>query len=50
MRIRPELLAAVECLAAAERRSVNAQIETLLREARHRRGVGVRAPRSNEEL
>jgi len=50
MRVRPEVLAAVERLAAAELRSVNAQIETLLREALARRGVGLRAPRSNEEL
>jgi len=50
MRVRPEVLTAVERLAAAELRSVNAQIETLLREALARRGVGVRAPRSNEEL
>jgi hypothetical protein len=32
-------MAAVEKLAAAELRSVNAQVETLLREALHRRGV-----------
>jgi len=32
-------MAAVEKLAAAELRSVNAQIETLLREALHRRGL-----------
>lgn len=50
MRVRPEVLTAVERLAAAELRSVNAQIETLLREALARRGVGVRTPRSNEEL
>ncbi len=33
MRVRPEVLAAVEHLAAAELRSVNAQVEMLLREA-----------------
>lgn len=32
-------MAAVEKLAAAELRSVNAQIETLLREALHGRGL-----------
>jgi hypothetical protein len=39
MRASPGVLAAVEKLAAAELRSVNAQVEILLREALHRRGV-----------
>ncbi|MDI6623406.1 MAG: hypothetical protein QME55_01640 [Brevundimonas sp.] len=39
MRASPGLMAAVERLAAAELRSVNAQVETLLREALARRGV-----------
>jgi len=39
MRVRPEVLAAVEHLAAAELRSVNAQVEMLLREALARRGA-----------
>jgi hypothetical protein len=39
MRASPALMAAVEKLAAAELRSVNAQVEVLLREALHRRGV-----------
>ncbi|HVL41426.1 MAG TPA: hypothetical protein VM348_04655 [Brevundimonas sp.] len=39
MRTSPGVMAAVERLAAAELRSVNAQVETLLREALHRRGV-----------
>ena len=39
MRASPGVMAVVERLAAAELRSVNAQIETLLREALHRRGV-----------
>jgi hypothetical protein len=39
MRVRPEVLAAVEQLAAAELRSVNAQVEMLLREALLRRGA-----------
>ena len=38
MRVRPEVLEAVERLAAAELRSVNAQVEVLLREALVRRG------------
>ncbi|WP_331038547.1 hypothetical protein [Brevundimonas sp.] len=39
MRASPGVMAAVERLAAAELRSVNAQLEILLREALHRRGV-----------
>ncbi|MBW8882011.1 MAG: hypothetical protein JF615_11530 [Asticcacaulis sp.] len=39
LRVRPEVLAAVERLAAAELRSTNAQLEMLLREALARRGV-----------
>ncbi len=39
LRIAPEVLAAVERLAAAELRSTNAQLEMLLREALERRGV-----------
>lgn len=39
IRVQPELLAAVERLAAAELRSVNAQIEYLLRDALVRRGA-----------
>ncbi len=39
LRVSPEVLAAVERLAAAELRSTNAQLETLLREALARRGV-----------
>lgn len=42
MRVSPEVLAAVEKLAAAELRSVNAQVEVLLREALARRGLGRR--------
>ena len=38
IRVRPEVLEAVERLAAAELRSVNAQLEVLLREALARRG------------
>ena len=39
MRTSPAVMAAVEKLAAAELRSVNAQVEMLLREALARRGV-----------
>lgn len=41
MRASPEVMAAVERLAAAELRSVNAQVEVLLREALTRRGQAV---------
>ncbi len=39
MRASPGVMAAVERLAAAELRSVNAQVEVLLREALLRRGI-----------
>jgi hypothetical protein len=39
MRVRPEVLAAVEHLAAAELRSVNAQVEMLLARGALARGV-----------
>lgn len=39
MRVKPEVLEALERLAAAELRSVNAQVEVLLREALIRRGM-----------
>jgi len=42
MRATPGVMAAVERLAAAELRSVNAQVETLLREALSRRTVASR--------
>jgi hypothetical protein len=42
LRLDPALHAAVERLAASELRSVNAQIEFLLREALARRGVKLR--------
>ena len=41
MRASPGVMAAVEKLAAAELRSVNAQVEVLLREALARRGLSV---------
>ncbi len=42
LRVDPRLWAELERLAAAELRSVNAQIEFLLREALQRRGVGMK--------
>ncbi|CAN5298497.1 hypothetical protein BH11PSE2_BH11PSE2_02660 [soil metagenome] len=39
IRVQPEVLAAVERLAAADLRSVNAEVEMLLREALIRRGA-----------
>ena len=45
LRIDPALWAAVERLAAGELRSVNAQVECLLREALAERGVTLRPPR-----
>jgi len=44
LRLDPALHAAVERLAAGELRSVNAQVECLLREALARRGVKLEAP------
>ena len=44
LRIEPSLWEALERCAAADFRSVNAQIEVLLREALSRRGVKVAAP------
>ncbi len=48
MRVKPEVLDAVERLAAAELRSVNAQLEVLVREALARRGV-LTAPKREPE-
>ena len=45
LRIDPALWAAVERLAATEIRSVNAQVECLLREALKERGVKLDAPK-----
>ena len=45
LRIDPALWAAVERLAAGELRSVNAQVECLLREAMAHRGVALKPPR-----
>lgn len=44
LRIDPQLWAAVERCASAELRSVNAQVECLLREALAARGMKLKAP------
>ena len=49
MRASPDVMAAVERLAAAELRSVNAQLEILLRESLSRRGVSVSPQREADE-
>ena len=45
LRVDPSLWAAVERCAAADLRSVNAQVECLLREALKERGVKLETPR-----
>jgi hypothetical protein len=45
LRVDPMLWAAIERAAAADLRSVNAQIECLLREAMSRRGVKLEPPK-----
>lgn len=49
MRASPGVIAAVERLAAAELRSVNAQVEVLLREALARRGMSITDVRQNDQ-
>ncbi|MBB3764879.1 toxin-antitoxin system HicB family antitoxin [Sphingomicrobium lutaoense] len=44
LRVDPDLWSAVERLAATELRSANAQVEILLREALHDRGVKLKPP------
>jgi len=44
LRLDPALYAAIERAAAADLRSVNAQLECLLREALSKRGVKLEAP------
>ncbi len=44
LRLDPALYEALERIAAAELRSVNAEVEVLLREALARRGVKVKPP------
>ena len=45
LRVDPALWAAIERCAAADLRSVNAQVECLLREAMKQRGVKLDSPR-----
>ena len=45
LRVDPALWAAVERLAAADLRSVNAEVECLLREALKERGIKLKPPR-----
>ncbi|HEY8592359.1 MAG TPA: toxin-antitoxin system HicB family antitoxin [Sphingomicrobium sp.] len=45
LRVDPDLWSAVERCAAAELRSVNAEVEILLREALKQRGVKLDAPK-----
>ncbi|HKX40813.1 MAG TPA: hypothetical protein VJO99_06630 [Burkholderiaceae bacterium] len=47
LRIDPAVWAEIERLAAAELRSVNAQVEYLLRDALRARGRGPRSPESH---
>ncbi|MFY7761612.1 hypothetical protein [Aquidulcibacter sp.] len=52
LRISPQVLSAVERLAAAEFRSANVQVEVLLREALAKRGIAMKpedAPESTPE-
>jgi hypothetical protein len=48
LRIDPEVLAAVQRWAEEDLRSLNGQIEFLLRQALHRRGVKLPEPPSND--
>jgi hypothetical protein len=48
LRVDPTLWAAVERSAAAELRSVNAQVECLLREALGARGVKLKSPQARK--
>ena len=48
LRVDPALWAAVERCAAADLRSVNAEIEVLLREALAARGVKLKAPQPRQ--
>lgn len=48
LRLEPALHAALERSAAADLRSMNAQVECLLREALARRGINVAAPEARK--
>jgi hypothetical protein len=49
LRISPQVLSAVERLAAAEFRSANVQVEVLLREALAKRGISIKPDTTDEE-
>ena len=49
IRVQPEVLAAIEKVAAAELRSTNSQIEFMLREGLARRGVRPKAGKGGGE-
>ncbi len=48
LRISPQVLSAVERLAAAEFRSANVQVEVLLREALAKRGITIKSEKTPE--
>jgi hypothetical protein len=50
LRIDPKLWAALEQLAAAELRSVNSQVEFLLRDAVAKRGVSIKSDADSDEV
>lgn len=49
LRLDPGVLAAVKRSAAADLRSVNGQMEVLLREALRRRGIGIQEPKDRPD-
>lgn len=49
LRISPQVLSAVERLAAAEFRSANVQVEVLLREALAKRGIAIKPDTADEK-
>ena len=49
LRISPQVLSAVERLAAAEFRSANVQVEVLLREALAKRGITIKSDEDSED-
>lgn len=49
LRISPQVLNAVERLAAAEFRSANVQVEVLLREALAKRGIAIKPDPDSED-
>ncbi len=49
LRVPPELMEAVERLAASELRSTNSQLEVLIREAMAKRGIRVEISRRKRE-